>query len=164
MPQRRLVANGGSEQVPRGDMGEARRSGQDLGLRALAGAWGAEQHDYAADGGVPGSRRLMKPSSLRIISCASSCFIVSTTTLTTIRMLVPPMPTPTPALDRFLNIGSAAITAHGPTAMEATKMTSPATVILKCHAAQVLLSWRTRSDARDEAAVLAQVVRPSRRA
>ena len=49
-------------------------------LRALPGAWGAEKDHHV---------HRMKPSYWRIRSWASSCFIVSTTTETTIRRLGP---------------------------------------------------------------------------
>ena len=43
--QRRPVADGGPEQVAGGDVGQAEPLGQDLGLRPLAGAGGAEKDD-----------------------------------------------------------------------------------------------------------------------
>jgi hypothetical protein len=56
--ERRLVAHGRPEQVAGGDVGQAQPLRQNLGLRALAGAGGAEQHDHLADR----CRHLMKPS------------------------------------------------------------------------------------------------------
>jgi hypothetical protein len=53
--KRRAFADGGSEQVAGGDVGQAEPLGEDLGLRPLPGARGAEEDDY-----VPDQR--MKPS------------------------------------------------------------------------------------------------------
>ena len=75
------VAHGGPEEVPGGDHRDPEPFREQRGLGALPGARGAEQDDHV---------HLIKPSYWRMSSWASSCFIVSTTTETTIRMPVPP--------------------------------------------------------------------------
>src|SRR5918993_1885623 len=79
--QLRTVADGGAEQVPGGDHRDPEPVREQRRLRALAGTGGTEQDHHV---------HRMKPSYCRMSSWASSCFIVSTTTDTTIRMLVPP--------------------------------------------------------------------------
>lgn len=75
------VPHGGPEQVPGGNHRESEPIREEGRLGALPGAGGAEQDHHV---------HLIKPSYWRMSSWASSCFIVSTTTETTIRMPVPP--------------------------------------------------------------------------
>jgi hypothetical protein len=90
-PERRAIADGGPEQVAGRDHGYPRRS-------ASRGAWvpfpapgrrGGRPHSRNGNRRGGGDHR-MNPSYWRIRSCASSCFIVSTTTDTTISRPVPP--------------------------------------------------------------------------
>ena len=100
MPDGRAIADGGPEQVARRDDRDAQAIREERRLRALPGARSAEQDDdlHLTAAAPAGGDHRMKPSYWRISSCASSCFIVSTTTDTTIRMLVPPRA-------RFWNVG-----------------------------------------------------------
>src|SRR5829696_8692292 len=98
--QARPIPDGGTEQVPGGDRRDAEPIREEGRLGALPGPWGAEKNNHV---------HRMNPSYWRIRSWASSCFIVSTTTLTTIRMPVPPSARPwNCGWIRAMNGGSAA--------------------------------------------------------
>ena len=141
--QGRPVADGGPEQVPGGDDRDARgASAEQRRLGALPGAWGAEQDHHV---------HRMKPSYWRMSSWASSCFIVSTTTETTIRMPVPPsaMFVEAPAGSRPMKGGSGRDDAQEQGAGDGDP---------RDHPCEVILRGTPRPDAGDEAAVLAQLL------
>ena len=150
--KRRPVADGGPEQIAGGDVGEAQPLRQDLGLRPLAGARGAQQDDDAADA---------RPSPDEALVAAHHQL-----RLELLHRLDDDADDDQDAgaaeadadagVGRFLNIGRAAMTirqngdgGHEDRAGDGDP---------ERHAAQVLLGRRAGPDARDEAAGLAQVV------
>ena len=136
---------------PVATMGIPRRSASERCLGALPGAGGAEEDDRIhGTATAPGGDHRMKPSYWRIRSCASSCFIVSTTTDTTISRPVPPRAMPwNSRLDEADERRQRRHDAQEQRAGHRDPGHDPG---------QVVLRRAARADARDEAAVLAQLL------